>query len=89
MKVVKRENPLSDNLSRAKAMTKKGFRKTGHVGVGVLAERGDVEFKLFVLNVNRPIGGESLPVAGASGRMNTIEHIDALSDHFKELDRGA
>ena len=89
MKVMKRKNPLSDNLSRAKAVAKEGFRKTGHVRVGVLAERGDVEFELFVLNVNRAVGRKGLSVAGAAGRMNAIEHIDALSDHFEELGRGA
>ena len=89
MEIVEGEDALRDDFSGAETVAEEGTGEAGDVGVGVFAERGGVEFKLFVFDVDGAIGGEGLPVASTTGGVDTVEHVDALANHFEELSGGA
>jgi hypothetical protein len=89
VEIVEGEDALRRDFSGAETVAEEGAREAGDVGVGVFGERGGVKLELLVFNVDGAVVGEGLAVAGAAGRVDAVEHVDALADHFEKLGGGA
>ena len=89
VEIVEGEHALGDDFSSFKAVAEESSRKAGDMGVCAVAERLGVEFEFLIFNVDWAIGGEGLAVARTAGGVDTVEHVDSLSDHFEKLGRGA